>query len=65
MQKRRTRGAQAVDDLIPIIFSDVTAGAMTVFVIVSIRGERPGKREEAVLVRAGKEAGVAWRKRCR
>jgi len=65
VQKRTIRGGQAVADLISINLLEVMAMVVTAFVMVDMRGERPGRKGEAVLMRADNEAAVTWVKRCR
>ena len=65
VQKRTIKGGRAVADLISINLLEVMAMVMTAFVMVDMRGERPGRKGEAVLMRADNEAAVTWVKRCR
>ena len=51
-------------DSISINLLVVMAMVMTAYVMIDIRGERPARRGEAVLMRADNEAAVAWVKRC-
>ena len=52
------RGGQAVADLISINLLEVMAMVVTAFVMVDMRGDRPGRKGEAVLMRADNEAAV-------
>ena len=65
VQNRTIKGGQAVDDLISINLLEVMAMVMAAYVMVDMRGDRPVRKGEAVLMRADNEAAVAWVKRCR
>ena len=65
VQKPTAKGGRAVADLISINLLEVMAMAMTAYVMIDMKGERPRRRGEAVLVRADNEAAVTWVRRCR
>ena len=60
MQKRTIKRGQAVADLISINLLEVMAMVTTAFVMIDMRGDRPGRKGEAVLMRVDDEAAVAW-----
>ena len=64
VQKRTVKGGRAVVDLISINLLEVMAMVMTAYVMIVMRGERPRRRGEAVLMRADNEAAVTWVRWC-
>lgn len=65
VQRRTVSGAQAVADIVSITLLEVVATVVTAFVMLYMRGERPGMTGEDVLMRANKEAAVICAKKCR
>ena len=65
VQRRTIRGGLVAADLISINLLEVTAMVMIAFGMEDMRGERPLRKAEAVLISADNEAAVARGKRCR
>ena len=63
VQKRTVKRRRAVADLISIKLLEVMAMVMTAYVMIDMKGERPRRIGEAVLMRADNEAAVTWVKR--
>lgn len=64
---RRTpkHNSQAEGDFISINLLEVVAAVLNAFVMLKLRGDRPEKEGEAVLIRADNEATVTWIGQCK
>ena len=65
VQERTVKGGLAVADSVSINLLEIMAMVMTAYVMIDMKGERPRRRGEAVLMRADNEAAVTWVRRCR
>lgn len=64
---RRTlkHNSSAEGDFISINLLEVVAAVLTAFVMIKLRGDRPKREGEAVLIRADNSATVTWIGRCK